>query len=242
MQLDDAIDPNVFLLKLIPGTRPEIFDQIGKLGFKGVVIEGFGMGGIHCLRRNLLEGIKKLIKDDVAVLLTTQCLYEPSDLMVYEPSRQAVFSGILQGFDMTSESAVTKLMWVLANEKGAEVRAQLQQDQRGEQSYVRHEVRFEPAEEERELWELNARAAGAVSRRGLEAAMLRLQVEGVDHLQVELNERRILQLTQAQGGSVTDVTDGVRRYMVDDRPFHLRIRAEQPFRLRQAELLLTARS
>lgn len=115
MQLDDAIDPNVFLLKLIPGTRPEIFDQIGKLGFKGVVIEGFGMGGIHCLRRNLLEGIKKLIKDDVAVLLTTQCLYEPSDLMVYEPSRQAVFSGILQGFDMTSESAVTKLMWVLAH-------------------------------------------------------------------------------------------------------------------------------
>lgn len=117
MELDDEIDPNVFLLKLIPGTRPEIFDHIGKIGFKGVVIEGFGMGGIHCLRRNLLDGIKKLIKDGVAVLLTTQCLYEPSDLMVYEPSRQAVFSGILQGFDMTSESAVTKLMWVLAHAK-----------------------------------------------------------------------------------------------------------------------------
>ncbi len=117
MELDDEIDPNVFLLKLIPGTRPEILDHLGKIGFKGVVIEGFGMGGIHSIRRNLLEGIKKLMKDGVAVLLTTQCLYEPSDLMVYEPSRQAVLSGILQGFDMTSESAVTKLMWVLAHAK-----------------------------------------------------------------------------------------------------------------------------
>ena len=113
--LDDAIDPGVFLLKLIPGTRPEILDYVAQMGFKGVVIEGFGMGGIHCLRRNLLDGIKKLLREDIAVLLTTQCRYEPSDLMVYEPSRQAVLSGILQGFDMTSESAVTKLMWVLGH-------------------------------------------------------------------------------------------------------------------------------
>jgi L-asparaginase len=114
-ELDDAIDPNVFLLKLIPGTRPEIFDYIGAMGYKGVVIEGFGLGGIHCLRRNLLDGIRKLLGEGVAVLLTTQCLYEPSDLTVYEPGRQAVFSGILQGFDMTSECAVTKMMWALGH-------------------------------------------------------------------------------------------------------------------------------
>ena len=131
--LDDEIDSNVFLLKLIPGTRPEIFEHIGKSGFKGLVIEGFGMGGIHCLRRNLLEEIKKLIKNDIAVLLTTQCLYEPSDLMVYEPSRQAVFSGILQGFDMTSESAVTKLMWVLAHASGMrQIRRMMYTDYCGE--------------------------------------------------------------------------------------------------------------
>jgi len=113
--LDDAIDPDVFLLKLIPGTRLEIFDHIGRMGFKGMVIEGFGLGGIHCLRRNLLEGIKKLLGEGVAVLLTTQCRYEPSDPMVYETGRLAVESGILRGFDMTSECAVTKLMWVLGH-------------------------------------------------------------------------------------------------------------------------------
>ena len=54
--LDDAIEPNVFLLKLIPGTRPEVFDDIARLGYRGVVIEGFGLGGLHCLRRNLAAG------------------------------------------------------------------------------------------------------------------------------------------------------------------------------------------
>mgnify|MGYP001288006024 CR=1 FL=1 len=113
--LDEAIDPGVFLLKLIPGTKTEVFQAIGEMGYRGVVIEGFGLGGIHCLRRNLLDGIKQLLGAGVAVLLTTQCRYEASDPMVYETGRLAVESGILQGFDMTSECAVTKLMWALAH-------------------------------------------------------------------------------------------------------------------------------
>jgi L-asparaginase len=118
--LDDAIEPNVFLLKLIPGTRPEVFDDIARLGYRGVVIEGFGLGGLHCLRRNLLEGIQKLLSADIAVLLTTQCRYEPSDPTVYETGRLALELGIMQAYDMTSECAVTKLMWVLAHAKNLE--------------------------------------------------------------------------------------------------------------------------
>lgn len=113
--LDDAIEPNVFLLKLIPGTRPEVFDDIARLGYRGVVIEGFGLGGLHCLRRNLLEGIQKLMDANVSVLLTTQCRYEPSDPAVYETGRLALELGIMQAYDMTSECTVTKLMWALAH-------------------------------------------------------------------------------------------------------------------------------
>ena len=113
--LDDAIEANVFLLKLIPGTRPEVFDDIARLGYRGVVIEGFGLGGLHCLRRNLLDGIQKLMDANVAVLLTTQCRYEPSDPTVYETGRLALELGIMQAYDMTSECAVTKLMWALAH-------------------------------------------------------------------------------------------------------------------------------
>ncbi|MEA4937959.1 MAG: asparaginase [Christensenella sp.] len=131
--LDEAIDPAVFLLKLIPGTKTEVFQAIGQMGYRGVVIEGFGLGGIHCLRRNLLDGIKQLLDAGVAVLLTTQCRYEASDPMVYETGRLAVESGILQGFDMTSECAVTKLMWVLALANNlSEVRRSMYTDYCGE--------------------------------------------------------------------------------------------------------------
>lgn len=131
--LDDAIEPNVFLLKLIPGTRPEVFDDIARLGYRGVVIEGFGLGGLHCLRRNLLEGIQKLMDENVAVLLTTQCRYEPSDPSVYETGRLALELGILQTYDMTSECAVTKLMWVLAHANTQdEVRSMMYQSFCGE--------------------------------------------------------------------------------------------------------------
>ena len=74
-------------------------------------------------RSNLLDGIQKLLDANVAVLLTTQCRYEPSDPTVYETGRLALELGILQAHDMTSECAVTKLMWVLAHAKTqAEVR------------------------------------------------------------------------------------------------------------------------
>lgn len=237
-----ALQDQVLDLTLFPGIRAgQLRALLRQSELKGLVLRAYGSGNAPD-DPDLLDCLGQAVEDGMTILVVTQCSEGRVDLGRYAASRGLLQRQLASGFDLTPEAALTKLMWVLANEKGSEVRAQLQQDQRGEQSYVRHEVQFEPDEEERDLWELNARAAGAVRRRGLEAAMLRLQVEGVEHLQVELNERGILELAQAQGGSVTDVTDGVRRYMVDDRPFHLRIRADRPFRLRQAELLLTARS
>lgn len=110
-----AIDPKVFLLKMMPGTDPEIFDHIMKAGYRGLVLEAFGLGGLHYIRRNLIEKLRQLSKAGIITLVTTQCLYEKADFTIYEVGRGMMEGGIYGAHDMTTEAAVTKLMWALGD-------------------------------------------------------------------------------------------------------------------------------
>lgn len=119
-RLFDELCPNVCLLKLIPGTDPALLGALIALGYRGVVIEAFGVGGFHYLRRNLPNTLRRLHDAGVAVVVTTQCLYDSTDLNIYQVGSVLRESGIISARDMTTEAAVTKLMWVLAHTKNLE--------------------------------------------------------------------------------------------------------------------------
>jgi len=112
IKLDTSLCPDVFLLKLHPGTKPEIFDFI-KQHYKGVVIESYGSGGIPAQGRDLIPKVKELINEGIAVVITTQCLEEGEDITIYEVGRKIAEDLVILSKDMNSEAIVPKLMWVL---------------------------------------------------------------------------------------------------------------------------------
>ena len=111
-RLLDWLSKDVFLLKLTPGLNPAIFDMLAAMGYKGIVIEAFGLGGFNVLGKGL-RGIRRAIEDGVSVVITTQCLYDSANLGVYQVGNKLLDLGVIQGRDMTSEAAMTKLMWAI---------------------------------------------------------------------------------------------------------------------------------
>ena len=111
--LRDSLSDDVFLIKLTPGLNPRIFDMLYGLNCRGIIIEAFGAGGLHSIHRDLVGEISSTVKKGVSVVACSQCLYERSDFSVYETGRLALESGLIQALDMTTEAAVTKLMWAL---------------------------------------------------------------------------------------------------------------------------------
>ena len=114
----DAINPRVFLLKLIPGMEPDILDYIGD-HYDAVVIESYGVGGLPFAdQRKFLSKLETLTQKGRSVVVATQVVSEGSDMSIYEVGFKALNQyNVLQAYDMTVEAAVTKLMWILAKTK-----------------------------------------------------------------------------------------------------------------------------
>lgn len=110
--LDTSLCTKVGLVKLHPGIEPSFFDALKGL-YKGIVVEGYGSGGVPFQGRNILEKVNELAHQGTAVVITTQCLEEGEDIDVYEVGRNIDQSVVIRAGNMNTEALVPKLMWAL---------------------------------------------------------------------------------------------------------------------------------
>ena len=110
----DVLDTRVSLMKLIPGAPEAQLEWLLQRS-DALVIESFGVGG---LPRGMHEAVHASAREGKLIVMTTQVQNEGSDLAVYGTGRALSEDPlILEAYDMTTEAAVTKLMWLLPRAK-----------------------------------------------------------------------------------------------------------------------------
>lgn len=109
----DYINPNVGLIKFTPGMRNDVLKYLIDQ-YDGLVIETFGVGGLPEYS-DFYKQISRAISLGKMIVMTTQVPNEGSNLSVYKVGSYLKNNfNILEAHDMTTESALCKLMWILA--------------------------------------------------------------------------------------------------------------------------------
>lgn len=120
LEIFTGYDPNVVVLTLFPGIQKSIVEAVLNVpGLKGVVLKTFGTGNAP---RH--EWLLKLLKDatdrGIVIVNVTQCLEGAVDMTRYETGMQLLETGVVSGHDITTESALVKMMVLLGNEPDTE--------------------------------------------------------------------------------------------------------------------------
>ena len=110
LELNTAIEEKVGFVKSFPGISNEYIEYHIDNGYKGIVIEGTGLGHVP---NDLIDSFKRADDENIPVIMTSQCLYGRVNMNVYSTGRNILDAGVISALDMTPETAYVKLCWAL---------------------------------------------------------------------------------------------------------------------------------
>ncbi len=130
--------PTVGSLRLFPGIQASFISSLVSTGVDGLVLEAYGSGTAPDEDEDLMKALREGVDAGVSIVAVSQTLRGRTSLSTYAASSALRDCGVLDGRDMTTEAATTKLYYLLAQDRGSGfVRAQMNRSIRGEVSIPR---------------------------------------------------------------------------------------------------------
>lgn len=133
LRVYEHLETNIAILKLYPGMSENIVRAVmDNKQTRAVILETYGSGN-STTEPWFLESIRDAVKHGKVVLNITQCLTGKVDMTKYENGQKLMEAGVMNGYDLTTEAGLTKLMFLLGIKTDNEqVRLCLNKSLRGE--------------------------------------------------------------------------------------------------------------
>ncbi|WP_375583417.1 asparaginase [Cyclobacterium xiamenense] len=135
----NRLDNQVMVLKLFPGITKNVIEHcLGIEGLKGIVLETYGSGNSPS-EDWFIQTMEQAVDRGLLVFNVSQCNGGRVIQGRYQTSTDLKRMGVLSGGDITTEAAITKMMFVLANETDeTEIKRKMMTPLAGEMSVLSH--------------------------------------------------------------------------------------------------------